>query len=245
MLPDTLAGLALFSACLLPGFVFLQRREAWHPGRSYSSLRETSIVLVASACADLAVITAFGLVRLLAPSITPDVGAWVRQPAGYLTDHYLLVGGWCLALLGVACCLSAVWAVPPRWIVERTRGGVARRHLERLRGSPQVPQSGWVRAFSEGDDDTRCVVGLALKDGTYLHGALWSYSSNLKEDGDRSIALASPVQVRASGDDTFNHSDAAIVVVAASEVSVVYVWHLADGAAATAGTGTGTGTGDT
>jgi hypothetical protein len=84
-MPTTLSGLFLFVVLLLPGFAYVVGRERHTPGQQLSAFRETAVVIAASVSVELVVLLLFALVRVALPSsLTPDVGALVRDSGGYL-----------------------------------------------------------------------------------------------------------------------------------------------------------------
>lgn len=202
-MPSTLGGLVLFTALMIPGFVFLERRETRLPGREYSSLREVATVLIASLWINAVVLLAFGVARAFLPKATPDVGAIVRTPRTYLHEHFVSVTAWSFALLAVASSLAALLATPPVAVVDRLEALGGKRTADFAtgwRGSPNPIReiSGWAAAFLRYDD---CRVDLAvyLKDGSYVAGGLMDFNPQISENDDRSLQLAGPVQYRAAG----------------------------------------------
>src|SRR5690348_12705691 len=104
-MPTTLSGLFLFVVLLLPGFAYVVGRERHTSGQSFSAFRETAIVVAASVTIELVVVVLFAIIRVLVPSVTPDVGALVRDRGSYLRIHYALTAVWAVALLAVSVTL--------------------------------------------------------------------------------------------------------------------------------------------
>jgi len=71
--PETLGGLALFAAHVVPGFVYLERRESRQAGQQLSSLRETGQILFASLLCDSVIIALFAALRGLRPASPPTL----------------------------------------------------------------------------------------------------------------------------------------------------------------------------
>ena len=98
--PTTLSGLLLFVVLLLPGFAYIVGRERHITGQQFSPFRETAVVVAASVSSELVVLVVFAIVRTLLPSLTPNVGALVRDRGGYLrgngaqAGHYGQVAIW-------------------------------------------------------------------------------------------------------------------------------------------------------
>lgn len=120
-MPETLGGLAFFAALLVPGFVYLERRESRQAGQQLSPLRETGKILFASLACDAVVIALFAGLRALAPGVTPNVGALVRLGGAFWRDHYAQLALWGAAGLAASCSLAAVAAVPPAFVATLVR----------------------------------------------------------------------------------------------------------------------------
>ena len=84
---------------LCPGFIFLQRREQFHSGVTYTALRETSLVLLASMATLVISVGVLGTERLIAPESTPDLGRYVREFDAYFKAHYVEAATWGLGVL--------------------------------------------------------------------------------------------------------------------------------------------------
>ena len=154
MVPDTFIGVLLAIAFLAPGFVYLESREHRHPGVDYSALRETSLVVVTSLISLAVSLGSFGLVRISAPSHSPDVGEYVRRGGPYVKAHYAEAAGWGIGVLALACLVAALIAVPPESL-GRSGSRIPRvgprfgEWIARRRGpGPIVAQSGWRVAFN-------------------------------------------------------------------------------------------------
>jgi uncharacterized protein DUF6338 len=106
VVPTTLIGLVLFVILLSPGLCYALVKEARRPQREVSIFRETAaVVLVGFGCV-AAVLLLFSLVRSLIPERTPDVGAFVRDPAAYFQANVPEVAAWSFGMLAVACALG-------------------------------------------------------------------------------------------------------------------------------------------
>jgi hypothetical protein len=110
-MPTTLVGLLIFIVLLAPGFTSLLIAERGpRPGRSVSVLRETADIALSSLVFDLVALAAFGAVRTLAPSRTPEVGRLVRDAQSYFRERYLFLTWWGVSILLFACFLAILWA---------------------------------------------------------------------------------------------------------------------------------------
>lgn len=224
-MPSTLVGLAIFVTTLAPGLVFVLARQRVAPQQTMSVLRETAQLVCVSLFLDIAVLIAFGIVRIIWPMGTPDVGRLVREPGRYLRESYLLIAWWSLALLAVAVALAALLG-----------SGTARRLLSRLpwpRVRPTVDPhesavSAWWLLFDE-KPGRRVHVGCTLADGTFVSGWLAAFNTALNESGDRDLTLAAPIHFRPPGATAGSAlANTSAVVVSASRISLMFVSYQAD-----------------
>lgn len=228
--PETLGGLALFAALLVPGFVYLERRESRQAGQQLTPLRETGQILFVSLACDSIVIGLFAVVRWLGPGLTPDVGEFVREGGAYGRAHYRGLLAWGLPSLGAACVFAALVAVPPR-LVDRwvglfrpdpespSRQEIARRQRPRI-----VGESGWSAAFFLYPERSTH-LGVTLQDGSYLYGRLLTHNPEVEETGNRSLILAAPIQMRCEGSEA-EPLDADSVVISAEQIRFLTVSYL-------------------
>src|ERR1700722_19017522 len=107
-MPTTLTGLLLFVVALLPGFAYLVGKERHGTERRLSPFRETVAIVAASVTSELVVLVIFAVIRTIWPSITPNVGALLREGGVYLRGssghrgHYGQFAIWGLSLLTAA-----------------------------------------------------------------------------------------------------------------------------------------------
>ena len=87
-MPTTIGSLLVFVASLTPGFVYLMRTETRLPGRRYTPVRETALIVSASLAAYGVVLSIFWVVRVALPTRTPEVGLLILDPPAYFQDHY-------------------------------------------------------------------------------------------------------------------------------------------------------------
>ena len=233
-MPTTLVGLAIFVTFLTPGFVYLVRTETRLPERRYSLLRETVTIVSVSLAVNGVILGLFAILRYLLPTITPDAGAIVRESSTYFQSNYAEVTLWSAVLLLAATCLAAVIAVPPAWSSKcaskiRFWPGptiatfIATRQLQ----GPIEQLSGWGFAFTKRPHH-RVYVGLDLKDGTYLYGPLFAFSTDLEENDARSIQIGRPVKIRPPGDNITAAEDWDVdrVIVSASQLKTISVRYV-------------------
>lgn len=226
-MPSTVLGLVLFVVGLAPGLAFVLLRERVAPQRALSPFRETAIVLCVSIAAAVFALALFAVLRAAAPSITPDVGSLVRDPAQFVRTSYVSLFWWSIALLGLATAAAGL-----------VGSGALRRLLARLPRSPVDPVlapheagvSAWWLAFRD-QPDADVHVGCLLTDGSFVSGFLMSFSNAAEDSGDRDLTLAAdldrPIKFRAAGQlDTVELPGVGAVVVAARQTSLIFVSYL-------------------
>ena len=163
MIPQATITATLLSFFLLvaPGIVFQIRRERRRPYVERTAFREASIVALASfVLSGVSLLLLIG-VRMLAPDLMPDPGAWLEQGAGYVKEHYPVVSGFLFAQGFLAIGLALV--------------------VEEVTGREQVASirevSAWYRLFHEQvPHGTRPFVGVGLTDGSMYFGYVAGYS---------------------------------------------------------------------
>ena len=109
MIPSTILGLVLFIVLLVPGFAYVLRSERRIPVAQQSAFRETIRIVFASVACLTVIGLALALLRWRYPSLTPDVGGLVRDPAA-ARDNYVSLAWWSFAGLLAATALGAVAA---------------------------------------------------------------------------------------------------------------------------------------
>jgi hypothetical protein len=196
--PTTLAGLLIFVVLLMPGFAYLVGKERQGTERRASPFRETVAIVAASVASEIFVLALFGVARWQWPSITPDVGALVRGPDGYLvgtgTTHgnYGEVSTWALGLLALAT-VVAYSATSPR----------VRRIASKLPLIGPYPHdstvSGWWLLFEKFPRGRLVEVGCILDDGSFFCGYLASFNNSADDMPDRDLILRPPIRYRAPG----------------------------------------------
>jgi len=209
--PSTLLGLVIFVVCLAPGLAFVLARQRVAPQLQVSPIRETARLVCASLALDVLVLILFSAVRALWPSITPDVGRMVREPATYLKASYLTVTWWTLGLLALATALAAL------------AGSLRFRHVT----PHESVSSAWWLMFDE-KPGQRIHLGCAMEDGTFVSGTLASFNTSIDETSDRDLVLAPPIRFRAKGaTDPAALTDISAVIVSASRVTTLFVSYQA------------------
>lgn len=209
-MPTSLVGVIIFVVLLAPGVVFAAVREAQFPRRTRSPLRETASVVFTSAVTLIVASSVFGLVRVVTPKRTPDIGLLVRDSHAFAAGSYLSGLFWGLGVLAFACVLAALAA----------------------RFSPEYPgkissRSAWVLAFEETRAEGHSIyVGCELHDGTYVGGFLRRYSTEPQETVDRELTLEAPITY-APVDGNEVNLEVNMIVVSAREIKFFSVSFLA------------------
>lgn len=205
MVPASVASVAIFVALLAPGFVYLQRREAWHPGVRYTVLRETSLVVTTSLLSIALASAVIAFVIVFSPLGAPDVGPFVRGGGDYARQHYREVILWLAVLLGGSCLIAAWIAIPPKPVVAVFRFiciGPLRRYggaIEKRRGDNPIQHASawWKLANAYPEHDT--YLDITLANGTWITGKLWSMNPDTDETNDRDLILSKPLAVQSPG----------------------------------------------
>jgi hypothetical protein len=237
-MPTTLSGLFLFVVLLLPGFAYVVGRERHTSGQSFSAFRETAIVVAASVTFELVVLGLFAIIRILAPSVTPDVGALVRNGGSYLQSHYELTAGWAVVLLMASVALAyaasapavrrkiRIFATAGKWLPRGIRN-FAGGALEE--GPHESIASGWWKIFDEwaGEPEevsvrVRCFLG----DGSCVEGELGSFSREADDKLERDLILAEPISFRPAGSTAMEPYEASVACISASRIVTMFVTYV-------------------
>jgi len=201
MIPSTLTGVLAFLLILGPGYVFVRRIELLEALYRVSPFRETISIVFASLSCNLAALLLFGIVRIAFPTVTPDIGALVRQGQSYWATEYGRVIAYGLVFYGVAFVIAFVASHP------KVRGADlwSKKYIRGIVGAPVLDsRSAWSRLF-EVADDTIVRVACELDDGSWVDGWVYDWNAQPEEDSDRSIVVHAPVRARASGTDATIH----------------------------------------
>lgn len=208
-MPNTLAGLLVFVALLLPGFAFSMVLRRNRPERQLSVFRETATIACASAIADLLALGAFALIRTVGPEWTPDVGALIRTPGSYLGTHYGTVFAWSVGLLSLACGLAALAG----WLAGR-------------RSTHPSTMSSWWMLFERWHTSAVRHVECVLDDGSYVAGVLSDWNTLGEDSPDRDLILAHPITYRPAGTTESLHHPASAVCVSARRIVTMFVTYV-------------------
>lgn len=225
-MPTTTVGLVLFIVLLAPGLTYSVYRAASTPVQKPSALRELGGIALRSVVWDLFALGVFGVIRVLAPSHTPDVGQLAQHRGTYLTDHLAYVFWWavgvlafaCVAALGAALIASSDWwsaTLVHRPLVWFTpRGGVS--------GDPA-----WWVLFNQ-HPEAKVYASVTLDDGSFLGGWVLSYSPDSDETADRELTLSGPITYRSSTSEDAAELGVGAVAVSARRIQFLSVSYITD-----------------
>jgi hypothetical protein len=236
--PTTLSGLLLFVVLLLPGFAYIVGRERHTTGQEFSAFRETAVVVAASVSSELIVLVIFAVTRVLLPSLTPDVGALVRDSGSYLrgegaqSGHYGQVAIWATVMLAASVVLAYGATIPEvrgKIRAFATKGQKLPRTRQLISDAMgQYPHessvSAWWMLFDTwaGDADVR--VRCFVDDGSYVEGNLGTFSREADDKPERDLVLVQPISFRPSGDtDIHAYEEASAVCISAARIVTMFV----------------------
>jgi len=111
--PSTAIALLVFLTLLVPGFIGSLIGERDRARQQRSIFREMVSIACISFAADAVALLIFAVVRITWPGVTPDVGALIRHPNGYVARHYALLAWWSLATPGRRAGPGQVPPTPP------------------------------------------------------------------------------------------------------------------------------------
>lgn len=208
-MPNTVAGLLVFVALLLPGFAFIMILRRSRPQQRTSVFQETAVIACASAIADLLALGVFALIRMIGPDWTPDVGALIRTPGDYLGAQYGPVFAWSVGLLFLACGSAAL------------AGSI----LGRRSTHPSTMSSWWI-LFDHWDPGAVRHIECVLDDGSYVAGLLGNWNTLGQDSPDRDLILAAPITYRPTGTTEGVLHPASTVSISARHIVTMFVTYL-------------------
>lgn len=202
------ASLALLG--LVPGWIFLIRREKYLRGASRSGLGEllqVSAVGVGLTGAALLLWALFA--ELLAPFGFVSLDELARLGGAYMASHPRHVISTFALVLGGACGLA--WGLT--WLAYRSL------HDAYKPGSP------WEQAFTGVAKDATLWLGIAMKEGPLVEGVLHSFDIGEASEGNRDIVLSRPIYVTEKENRSLTSLDR--LVVSSDEIQYLSVVHVA------------------
>ncbi|WP_205326737.1 DUF6338 family protein [Glycomyces sp. YM15] len=178
-MPTTITSLILFMTLVIPGVLYVSRRERGLPERQRSVFRETIGVGVAGITFNLLALIPILILAMLFPSVIVDVSKLIIDTRKYLGDNWYKAGLW--------ACVTLVLATGLAWLSSR---------------KPKEPTddytSSWAILFKKWRHDREVHIGCTLDDGSWFGGMLASYNTSTVESGDRDIILSQPLEYRDS-----------------------------------------------
>jgi hypothetical protein len=192
--------------------------------RRLSVFRETVAIVSASVTSELVVLGIFAAIRALWPSVTPDVGALLRQGALYFhgdhsdRGHYQIFTAWGIALLALAVAIAYAATVP--WI---------RRAGQWITGPyPHGSTvSAWWILFERWKEARDIEIICILDDGSSVRGQFASFNISADDSPDRDLLLKDPIYYRPSGEEDEVLYDVSAVCVAARRIVTMFVNYTA------------------
>ena len=220
-MPTTLTGLLLFVVLLLPGFAYLVGKERHGTERRLSPFRETVAIVAASITSELIVLLVFAGMRTLWPSITPDVGALIREGGVYLRGsrghhgHYGIVAAWGVGLLAAAATLAYLATVPKlRRVAEKVTGPYPH----------DSTVSAWWILFERWAEGRKVEIVCMLDNGSCVRGDFGSFNTSADDSPDRDLILKRPIYYRPAGPGAKEAAyNAGAVCCAASHIVALFV----------------------
>ena len=219
-MPTTFVGLIVFVSFLTPGFLYTAQRRVLAPQANRSALMETTSVVAISLATNVLVVGVFGLLRILSPTHTPDIGKLLKSDSGYWLENLPYVTSWALAVLAVSCATSVVLA---RWEAPQ-------RLVTAVFAPIIVDSSAWSEVFAT-EAGSYVHAGMELADGTYVSGRVVWFSTEVVESGDRDLVLGPPLQVRSEAG--VEELKVQRIVVAARHITRIDVTYVEESVAAT------------
>jgi hypothetical protein len=163
-MPATVTALIIFFCFVTPGLVFELLQERSRPARTYSALRETSLIVVASVCFSVPGIAVLLVLARLFPAQILDLRQFANGPANYAVGNMERVFWVIVATMTLAIALAFV----ANLVIRRFgRGG-------RFRENPT-----WYELIHGEAKPTHAeavLVSVELKNGSYVNGAVKGYS---------------------------------------------------------------------
>ncbi len=210
-MPNTFLGFVLILLTLAPGLAYFFVRSRRHPQRVLSNLQETGAVLLTSVVCILLALGTFGILRIVLPDRTPDLGQLIRDPTGYWRDSYLSLTWWSIVIILWACVVGATAGAfrRPSWLARKP--GLI------------VHESAWHRmllSVAESQIYARC----HLRDGSIIAGYLGSASPQYEESPDRDLVLVPPL--REGPSDTLVPGNLSAVILSARDILRIDVAYL-------------------
>lgn len=180
MIPASLVGV-LFLAALAPGVIFLNLTDKKRsPTGDPTVFEELLTLVVAGAVTTLPPLL---LALVVLPDQIQQIAATANGFEGATNHEIRGVGIFVLAMIAVSIVLALICA----W---------GFNSISKIDAAPDV----WGPTLAELEADSILMVGVKLRDGTFIQGASAGYSTG-KNGRDRDLALGKPISVQLIGRD--------------------------------------------
>ena len=191
-MPNTLAGLSISVAILIPGYVHFAIRRNLAPAKHLSRAMESMSLVVVAVVANMLTLAFLTAILQLPPihGRAPDLAQLLRDPGGYIllnNTRLLYVLGWTTLFVLLASGLSVAFAYrvgPLNYLSRRLAPALGQYTAWHHVVETNVPG---------GSDHTHLICELVY--GGYAAGDLAWYSAESQATPDRDLVLAPPLQV--------------------------------------------------
>jgi Family of unknown function (DUF6338) len=207
----------------LPGYVFQVGRRRSSPERTHTALQEILSILFVGVVIDGVILLLLSTFAAVTHVRHPDMRLVLSNGKAYLAQHLGLLTVWCSVAIVAAVLLAQVVALRPWWTVipedwrKKLDGRIRRREDQ---------QSAWWLLFHE-HPDAEIHVGCMMVDGSYLAGALYSYSRVSAEHENRELTIRGEILYRPPGEpDAAVLPDVNAVVISARQLAALTVSYI-------------------
>jgi len=234
MVPTTFNGIVLLIILLVPGFIYVLRREKHTPSRKFSGFRETLRIIVASAFAYGALAVGVTVGAFLSADIRQVAVALVIDSTEFQKQHALKFAIIVVGAVLVATLVCAfVGGTSALKLVEQLakRSERLAKKIETWKSDHAPISSAWWTAF-ELQPLAAKRISITLSEGTVLSGLLYSYSQDADDHPDRDVVLQAPLFIQNPEAESFKPLPGASLIVSAREIrflTVVYETRDAEG----------------
>jgi len=193
--PNSLLGLVLFVALLAPGLVAIQTGPRKKPVAKPTALHEIAGIIFRSLISLVMAACAIGIARVIFPHRTLDVGALVREPNSYLTQHYVSATWWGLATLALACALAWGWSrFSSTKVFERISESKVGSAVKTKKVIETVP-AWWIlfKPKEAEDGSVRVMADITVENHIVYSGEVYTFSPEIDEHADRELTLIEPI----------------------------------------------------
>lgn len=193
-MPNTLTGLVLFVALLVPGFLHIGIRKRLRPTRNPTAFQEVSETAVMGILSTTGALALFAIIQSIAPTV--DIRLLIESPRTYVASHAALVFAWGIGIL----VLATVAASTAAFLINNWDP-----HSSTV--------SSWWVLFDKWWDPTTTDrhVGCVLDDGGWIEGTLGSFNMSADDSPERDLILVEPKYRAPDAEDVTSRQGAACV----------------------------------